>query len=88
MNRLRQNRYILHGLISVSFIAICPREKMKAAADRGVVVTIRKDVLGTVFELGDMLNGKPSPVFASAGLKGHKNINRRADEVLCPQYRA
>ena len=50
-------------------------KKLKAAADRGVVVTIRKDVLGTVFELGDMLNGKPSPVFTSAGLKGHKNIN-------------
>ena len=50
-------------------------KKPKAAADRGVVVTIRKDVLGTVFELGDMLNGKPSPVFTSAGLKGHKNIN-------------
>ena len=50
-------------------------KKLKAAADRGVVVTIRKDVLGTVFELGDMLNGKPSPVFTSAGLKGYKNIN-------------
>ena len=50
-------------------------KKLKAAADRGVVVTIRKDVLETVFELGDMLNGKPSPVFTSAGLKGHKNIN-------------
>ena len=50
-------------------------KKLKAAADRGVVVTIRKDALGTVFELGDMLNGKPSPVFTSAGLKGHKNIN-------------
>ena len=50
-------------------------KKLKAAADRGVVVTIRKDVLGTVFELGDMLNGKPSPVFTSEGLKGYKNIN-------------
>ena len=49
--------------------------KLKAAADRGVAVTIRKDVLGTVFELGDMLKGKPSPVFTSAGLKGYKNIN-------------
>lgn len=50
-------------------------KKLKAAADRGVVVTIRKDILGTVFELGDMLNGKPSPVFTSKGLKGYKNIN-------------
>lgn len=50
-------------------------KKLKAAADRGVVVTIRKDVLGTVFELGDMLNGQPSPVFTDAGLKGYKNIN-------------
>jgi len=50
-------------------------KKLKAAADRGVAVTIRKDVLGTVFELGDMLKGKPSPVFTSAGLKGYTNIN-------------
>ena len=49
--------------------------KLKEAADRGVVVTIRKDVLGTVFELGDILKGKPSPVFTGAGLKGYKNIN-------------
>jgi len=49
--------------------------KLKEAADRGVVITIRKDVLGTVFELGDMLKGKPSPVFTGAGLKGYKNIN-------------
>ena len=54
-------------------------KKLKAAADRGVVVTIRKDALGTVFELGDMLNGKPSPVFTSAGLKGYKNINVDTD---------
>lgn len=53
--------------------------KLKAAADRGVAVTIRKDVLGTVFELGDMLKGKPSPVFTSAGLKGYKNINVNND---------
>ncbi len=54
-------------------------KKLKAAADRGVVVTIRKDALGTVFELGDMLNGKPSPVFTSAGLKGYKNIDVDTD---------
>ena len=49
--------------------------KLKEAAERGVVVTIHKDVLGTVFELGDVLKGKPSPVFTRAGLKGYKNIS-------------
>jgi len=49
--------------------------KLKEAADRGVAVSIRKDALGTVFEIGDMLKGKPSPVFTGAGLKGYKNIN-------------
>jgi phosphatidylserine/phosphatidylglycerophosphate/cardiolipin synthase-like enzyme len=39
--------------------------KLKSAADRGVLVTIRKDLLGTVFELGDMLKGRPSPVLHS-----------------------
>jgi len=49
--------------------------KLKAAADRGVSVTIRKDLLGTVFELGDMLKGRPSPVFTQSGLKGYANID-------------
>jgi cardiolipin synthase len=49
--------------------------KLKAAADRGVSVTIRKDLLGTVFELGDMLRGRPSPVFTKSGLKGYDNID-------------
>jgi cardiolipin synthase len=49
--------------------------KLKAAADRGVRVAIRKDMLGTFFELGDMLKGRPSPVFTKAGLKGHNNIH-------------
>ena len=48
--------------------------KLKAAADRGVQVTVRKDLLGTVFELGDMLKGRPSPVFTKAGLRGYDNI--------------
>jgi cardiolipin synthase len=48
--------------------------KLKAAADRGVRVTVSKDMLGTFFELGDMIQGKPSPVFTKAGLKGCKNI--------------
>jgi cardiolipin synthase len=50
-------------------------EKIKAAADRGVRVAVRKDMLGTFFELGDMLKGRPSPVFTKAGLKGHNNIH-------------
>ncbi len=48
--------------------------KLKAAANRGVRVTVGKDMLGTFFELGDMMTGKPSPVFTKAGLKGYKNI--------------
>jgi cardiolipin synthase len=52
---------------------------LKAAADRGVKVSISKDILGTVFELGDMLKGMPSPVFTKAGLKDYENINLRLD---------
>jgi len=53
--------------------------KLKSAADRGVGVVVSKDMLGTFFELGDMLNGKPSPVFTKTGLKGHKNIQVETD---------
>jgi len=49
-------------------------EKLKAAADRGVKVTVNKDLLGTVFELGDIIQGRPSPVFTKMGLKGYPNI--------------
>ncbi len=49
--------------------------RLKAAADRGVEITIRKDLLGTVFELGDMLKGRPSPVFTKSGLRGYDNID-------------
>ena len=52
---------------------------LKDAADRGVAVTIRKDLLGTVFELGDMIKGRPSPVFTTSGLKGYANINVNND---------
>ena len=48
--------------------------KLKAAADRGIRVTVSKDMLGTFFELGDVLKGKPSPVFTKTGLKSPKNI--------------
>lgn len=48
---------------------------LKAAADRGVKITVRKDMVGTVFELGDILDGKPSPVFTEAGLKEYANID-------------
>ena len=48
--------------------------KLKAATRRGVKATVSKDILGTVFELGDILNGKPSPVFTKAGLKQHANV--------------
>jgi len=53
--------------------------KLKAAADRGVRVFVSKDMLGTFFELGDMIQGKPSPVFTKIGLKGHKNIQVDTD---------
>ena len=49
-------------------------EKLKTAADRGVKVTVNKDLLGTAFELGDMVQGRPSPVFTGSGLKGYPNI--------------
>jgi cardiolipin synthase len=49
-------------------------EKLKKAADRGVEVTVNKDMLGTVFELGDIFDGRPSPVFTSAGLKNYPHI--------------
>jgi cardiolipin synthase len=48
---------------------------LKSAIRKGVKVTVRKDILGTVFELGDILKGKPSPVFTKEGLKEHENIN-------------
>jgi cardiolipin synthase len=53
--------------------------RLKAAADRGVKVTVRKDVLGTFFEFGDMVKGKMSPVFTQAGLRGYKNIDVDVD---------
>ena len=52
---------------------------LKAAADRGVKVTVRKDVLGTFFEFGDMVKGKMSPVFTQAGLRGYENIDVDVD---------
>jgi len=48
--------------------------KLKTAAERGVHAVVSKDMLGTFFELGDMIKGKPSPVFTESGLKGHENI--------------
>jgi cardiolipin synthase len=49
-------------------------EKLKALAKQGVQVTVNKDLLATVFELGNLLKGKPSPVFTKKGLRGHDNI--------------
>lgn len=54
-------------------------KRLKAAADRGVKVTVRKDMVGTVFELGDLLKGKPSPVFTRAGLRHYTNIDTQLD---------
>ena len=53
--------------------------KLKAAADRGVRVTVSKDMLGKFFEIGDMIQGKPSPVFTRTGLKDYENIQVLTD---------
>jgi len=53
--------------------------KLKTAANRGVKVTVRKDALGTAFELVSMLKGRPSPVFTKSGLKDTKNIDVKVD---------
>ena len=53
--------------------------KLKTAANRGVKVTVRKDALGTAFEIADMLKGRPSPVFTKSGLKDIKNIDVKVD---------
>ncbi len=53
--------------------------KLKTAANRGVKVTVRKDALGTAFELMDMLKGRPSPVFTKSGLRNYKNIDVKVD---------
>ena len=52
---------------------------LKAAAERGVKVSVRKDVLGTFFEFGDMVKGKMSPVFTRDGLRGYENIDVNID---------
>jgi cardiolipin synthase A/B len=49
-------------------------QRLKKAADRGASLVVNKDVLGTAFELGDMMKGRPSPVFTSAGLRGYPGI--------------
>jgi cardiolipin synthase len=53
--------------------------KLKTAANRSVKVTVRKDALGTAFELMDMLKGRPSPVFTKSGLRDYKNIDVKVD---------
>jgi cardiolipin synthase A/B len=53
--------------------------KLKTAANRGVKVTVRKDALGTAFEMVDMLKGRPSLVFTKSGLKDTKNIDVKVD---------
>jgi cardiolipin synthase len=53
--------------------------KLKTAATRGVKVTVRKDALGTAFEMMDMLKGRPSPVFTKSGLKDTNNIDVKVD---------
>jgi cardiolipin synthase len=54
-------------------------DTLKSLSDNGVKVTVSKDALGTFFELGDMIKGKPSPVYTTTGLKDYKNIDVRTD---------
>ena len=49
-------------------------DRLKAAAGRKVAVIVHKDLLGTFFELSNMLEGRPSPVFTRKGLRGYRNI--------------
>jgi len=49
--------------------------ELKEAAERGVQVTVRKDLLGTFFELMDMLKGRASPVFTKSGLRGTHHVS-------------
>ena len=44
------------------------------AANRGVKVSVSKDMAGTFFEAGDIIRGRPSPVFADSHLRKHKSI--------------
>ncbi len=49
-------------------------DKLKTAAGRGVRIVVSKDMLGSFFELGDLIRRKPSPVFTRDGLKDRENI--------------
>jgi len=52
---------------------------LKSLAQNGVQITVSKDVLGSFFELGDMIRGRPSPVYTAEGLKGVENIEVQTD---------
>jgi len=54
-------------------------ERLRAAADRGVAVIVSKDMLGSSFEAGDLMAGKPSPVFTEEGLAGYPGVEVRTD---------
>ena len=45
------------------------------AAERGVDVTVSKDMVGTFFELGETISGRPSPVFGSGRLATHPKVD-------------
>ncbi len=53
--------------------------KLMEAADRGVQVTVRKDALGTFFEVADIFKGKASPVFSDKGFRANDNIDISVD---------
>ncbi len=60
-------------------IGLSVAQELTAAAERGVSVSVNKDALGTFFELGDIIKGRPSPVFTENGLKKRPNITVNTD---------
>ena len=61
-------------------------ETLVAAGERGVEVTARKDALGTFFELGDIIAGRPSPAFTRAGLRGRRNVHVTVDPIAANDH--
>lgn len=55
-------------------IGVKVSDTLIAAAERGVKVSVSKDAVGTFFELGETLSGRPSPVFGSGRLAAHPDV--------------
>ena len=59
-------------------------ERLIAAAHRGVKVRLNKDALGTIFEIGAVISGKPGSIVTRSGLKDHPNIQLRVTPFVDP----